>query len=63
MVLEIIFQDRFADAGLAEDEAKAALLAMDAQGFEDGLLVIKKFTGFFKWVVADAKIGADHIIF
>jgi hypothetical protein len=53
--------DALAGAGLADDQAQAALLAVDTQGIEDLLLV-----GQQGWVVLgegislEAEVGADH---
>jgi len=53
-------RDDSSEALEAAKQAQAALLAMDAQGVEDGLLVVEEVAGVFKRVVGDAEIGADH---
>lgn len=62
VVDEGVFEDGFAGAGLAEDEAEAALLGVDFEDvevallvFEEGLVVVEG-----EWVLAEAEVGADH---
>ena len=61
MILERLFDDRFAGAGLAQKQAQAALLAVDPQGVEDMLLVRQQRNGVgMEGTGAQAEIGTDH---
>ncbi len=57
-----VFEDGFAGAGLAEDDAEAALLGVDVDDFKEALLVGKEGLGFVneEGVLGNAEVGADH---
>ena len=56
------FDDRLAGAGLSEQEAKPALLAMDAKGIEDVLLMGQQGeAGQVEGIFGEAEIGAKHL--
>ena len=56
-----VFDDALAGAGLTDDEAQAALLAVDAQGIED-LLLMGQQAGVVlgEGAALEAKMCADH---
>jgi hypothetical protein len=59
--LESVFEDGFACAGLTHDEAEAALLAVDAQGIEDGLLMRQEFDFLrVEGISGQSEVGFDH---
>ena len=62
VVCEGVFEDGFPSAGLAEDEAEAALLAVDFEDVEVTLLVFEQWClgAGGEWVGGDAEVGSDH---
>jgi len=61
MVLKGVFDDGFAASGFAQQEAKAALLAVDFEGVEGFLLMSQEGDVFWgEGVLVDAEVGADH---
>lgn len=60
-LLEGVFDDGFAGAGEAEDEAEPALLAVDLEGVEDLLLGGEEFEfASVEGVLGESEVGADH---
>jgi hypothetical protein len=61
MILEGLFDDRFTGAGLAQEQAQPALLAMDAQRIEDVLLMRQQRNGVgMEGAGTQAKVRTDH---
>jgi hypothetical protein len=61
MILERLFDDGFAGAGLAQEQAQPALLAMDSQGVEDVLLMRQQRNGVgVERAGTQAKVRTDH---
>ena len=61
MILEGLFDDRFTRAGLSQQQAQPALLAMDPQGIENVLLMRQQRNGVgVERAGAQAEIGTDH---
>ena len=58
-----VFEDGFAGAGFAEDEAKATLLGVDFEDVEVTLLVFEERGVVLddEGVVAEAEVGFDHV--
>ena len=57
-----VFENGFAGAGFAEDDAEPALLGVDFEDVEVALLVFEEGLFFIdaKRVLANAEVGADH---
>lgn len=57
-----VFEDGFAGAGLAKDDAEAALLGVDFEDVEVALLVFEEGLVLIdaERVLANAEVGADH---
>ena len=57
-----VFEDGFAGAGFAEDEAEPALLAVDLENVEVALLVFEERGVFVddEGVVAETEVASDH---
>ena len=63
VVQEGVFENAFAGAGFAEDDAEPALLGVDSKDVKDFLLVGQERDGFgIKRVAVQAKVRADHRI-
>jgi len=61
MILERLLDDRFAGAGLAQEQAQPALLTMDPKGVENVLLMRQQRNGVgVEGTGAQAEIGTDH---
>ena len=59
-----VLEDGFAGAGLAEDEAEAALLGVDLEDVEVALLVFEQGRVVLdgEGLVAEAEVGFDHSV-
>jgi len=63
MVFEGLFDGGFSGAGFTQEEAESSLLAVDAEGFEDVLLVGQESEGFRgEGIACETEIRADHEI-
>jgi len=59
---EGVLDDALAGARLADEDAEATLLAMDAQRTEDFVLGGQQFDVVrVEWILFEAEIGSDHV--